>query len=62
MEHNGMPQDVLLAKHHGTFHDTPSNKMHNLLKSVPHLSSQIALAYMAKTLSFHILLFFKLRN
>jgi hypothetical protein len=78
MEHHIMPQDVLLAEHHGTFNDTPSNKCINLLlnlqnkldikekgqrrwshqfmsahKSVPHLSSQCALAHMAKTLSFH---------
>jgi hypothetical protein len=31
MEHHRMPQDVLLAEHHGTFHDTPSNKMHQLV-------------------------------
>jgi hypothetical protein len=25
------PQDVLLAEHHGTFHDTPSNTMHHFV-------------------------------
>jgi hypothetical protein len=30
MEHHRMPQDVLLAEHNGTFHDTPSNKLHQL--------------------------------
>jgi len=76
MLHHRMPQDVLLAEHHGTFRDTPSNKMillnlqnkldikekgqrrwsHQFMfadKLVPHLSSQRALAHMAKTLSFH---------
>jgi len=30
MEPHRMFQDVLLAEHHRAFHDTPSNKMHNL--------------------------------
>ncbi len=31
MEQSRMPRDVLLAEHHGTFHDTPSNKMQHLV-------------------------------
>jgi len=31
MEHHRMPQDVLLVEHHGTFHDTPSIKLHQLV-------------------------------
>ncbi len=68
MEHHRMPQDVILAEHHGTFHDTLSmllnlqNKLdikekgqrrwsHRFMfahKLVLHLSSQRALACMAK--------------
>jgi uncharacterized protein YdaU (DUF1376 family) len=31
MEAHGMFQNILLAEYHGTFHDTPSNKMHHLV-------------------------------
>jgi hypothetical protein len=27
MEHHRMPQDILVAEYHGTFHDTSSNKL-----------------------------------
>jgi hypothetical protein len=30
MEHHKMPQDILVAEYHGTFHDTPSNKLHQI--------------------------------
>jgi hypothetical protein len=30
MEPHKMFQDILLAEYHGTFHDTPSNKMQHL--------------------------------